>query len=110
MAQIIITTIDQKNGALSVTFSLKDSAVERIYNAHKYVSAQEYLADKQREGQILEASDTIDNVIAQLASQDILEHIANRFVEDLCRHTYTTESNIEYSKIYAKIEKIAIES
>lgn len=109
MAQIIITTIDGKNGSINSTFRLKDKDIERIYNIFKQKLATERLNIKINSGDILEASDSVENYITQINPQEILDDLASDFVGALIERTYNIERNKLVKEAIERIGPIVIE-
>lgn len=109
MAQILLTIIDQENGSLTATFTISDRDIKRIFDAYKRTNAEKHLKDLQNDGKILEAYDTVEETAKKIATQDIVEYLAENFIETLSKYTYQVESNLAFSKIYAQIAPIKIE-
>lgn len=98
MAQVIVSTLGNHSGSVNVSVKLNDDDLERIYNAYKHRYAVEMLRHKTQSGAILEASDTVENLITQIDTHEILRDIVDRFMRDLVH----TASNIEQRIILEK--------
>lgn len=106
MAQIVISTIDPINGSISSTIKLKDDYLHRIYRAYKYNQAAGHLKYLAGSGKVLEASDTIENIINDIPTQHILDELVNRFIKDLVNTAHHTELNIAQTEYMSKIDRI----
>ena len=110
MAQLVISTIDPENGSVSAVINLKDKDIQRIYNAYKRDYAEGYLKQKIDSGDILEASDTIENMQNGIEAQEILNDLAESFIKNMVNTTHNVEIRVAYEKIASNIPRIEVNS
>ena len=108
MAQLVISTIDPEHGSISSVIHLKDKDLQRIYNAYKRDYAEGYLKHKIDQGEVLEASDSLENIQKDIQAQEILNDLVERFIKDIVNVTHSTEMRIAYEKISSNLERIQV--
>lgn len=109
MAQIIITVIDTENGAANSTYKIKDKDISRIYKAFKYKLAYDYLQRKKNTEEVLEASDTVENISTQVTGQDVVNEVCNMFISNLIGRAHDIEKNKLIQDFFDKNPYIEVE-
>lgn len=102
MAQIIVTIIDNVNGAVNSTYRLEDKDIARIYNALSYRYAHQVLQQKEENGDVLEANDTIADILNNVPPQEILNSLTSMLVSRIITDTHDIETKRLIKEFYDK--------
>ena len=109
MAQIMLTFIDSVNGSVNSLVKLKDKDVSRMYEAFKFRHAEHILSNKQSSGEVLEATDTLENIANNIPVQDVLDNLFLTFMDRVISDTHNIESKKILKDFYNKLGFIEME-
>lgn len=110
MAQVMLTVIDPINGAVNSQIKLKDIDIARIYAAFRYKHADNILFHKKANEDVLEASDTIENISKQISAQEILDNLFFTLIDRIISDTHSIESKRILKEYYDKTGRIEVDN